>query len=313
MSREGQPAHVATLELLEGPPTVVDAGAEVRMVVRTACPSECDLASAPLVVEGAEAARVQLVHERDRGGHGTDTEIVLRAPAEVGRARWTVRLAETELGGIAHDCAELRVGSDVVPHRTSVAIWQVPSPLEGSAFSVRVGVKCSARCHLGGERVRVYADSEEWLGEGKLASDPRPGSDGLYEAEVSLPAPDAAGVFFRRARFDGHGLALPHEATEATFSFRALQPPECTITLRVVTDAVAPLDGIEVRLGPYRAETDDRGIARLDVPKGAHELSVWRIDVEPVAREVDVSGDAELTLPVTPRRRADADEEREWM
>jgi len=266
----------------------------------------------PLVVEGPGADEVELVPTRQ--SNACDTRFALRAPAEPGPTSWTVRLPEHGSGGIRHEGAALRVGTEVVPHRTSVAIWQVPSPLVGSAFSVRVGVKCSARCPLGGERVHVLADSGEWLGGGTLGSEPRPGSDGLYEAEVSLLAPQETGVFFRRVRFDGRALGPPHETTEATFSFRALEPPQCAVTVHVEAPALAaPFGGIEVRLGPYRGETDENGVARVEVPKGTHALSLWRIDIEPIAAEVDVTGDTELRIAAAPRRRVDADEERDWM
>jgi hypothetical protein len=308
------PTHVATLELLEGPPPAIDAGAEVRLVVRAACVHGCDLGAAPLVIEGDDADTVGRPTCRAEHAGICDAQIVLRAPAALGSASWTVRLAGHEPAGFPHECAPLRVETDVVPHRTSIAVWQVPSPLKGSAFSVRVGVECSARCRLGGHAARVLTDSGEWLGEGILAGDALPESDGLYEAEVSLVAPDQAGVFFRRVRFDGRGLGLPHEPAEATFSFRSLEPPECTVTVRVVPDGSTDrLDGIEVRLGPYRTETDERGVARIEVSKGRHELTAWRIDLDPASIPIDVTGDTELTLAAAPRRRIDADEGREWM
>lgn len=309
----GRFTHRPTLELLEGPAAEVDAGTAVRFAVRAACPSLCDVGALPLVVEGPGADLVELVPTR-RSDACCDTRVVLRAPAEPGPASWTLRLPEHGSGGIRHEGVELRVSTEVVPHRTSVAIWQVPSPLKGSSFSVRVGVKCSARCSLGGERVQVLAESREWLGGSTLGAEPRPGSDGLYEADVSLVAPDESGVFLCRAQFEGRGLELPHQAAEAAFSFRALEPPECAVTVRVVPDALAvPLAGIEVRLGPYHGETDAYGVARVDVPKGTHALSLWRIDIAPVSIEVDVAGDTELRLAPVPRRLVDADAEREWM
>jgi len=315
---EGRRAHLVTPELLEGPPAAVDAGGEACVVVRAACPSGCDLSAARLVVDGPGSATVRPAPGPEEVPSGARWEIALRAPAVVGPVCWTVRLAEPEGHPegheVVHGGAVLQVDADVVAHRTSLAIWQVPSPLEGSSFSVRVGVRCSAGCALAGQRVRLYAESGACVGEGTLGDEPRPGSDGLYQAEVPLAAPAAAGVFFRRARFDGHALELPHDPSEASFSFRTLETPECTVTVRVVSDTLtAPLDRIEVRLGPYRAETNARGIARLEVAKGAYELSAWRMDIEPVSLMMDVPGDAELTLAAQPRRRADADDEREWM
>ncbi len=49
------------------------------------------------------------------------------------------------------------------------------------------------------------------------------------------------------------------------------------------------------------------------VAKGAYELSVWRIDLEPARLEIDVTGDSEIEVDTGPRQVVDEDEERMWM
>ena len=312
---EGTPTHVVALELEEGPPPAVEAGGDLRVVVRARCAHGCDLDAARLSVEGPGASGVtEAALAPAEGGHAHDAQLVLTAPAEVGPARWQLCLTERRIGGVVHVSVPLWVTTVVEPHRTSLAIWNVPSPIRGTRFSVRVGVKCSSRCSLGGQRVELGADSGQWLADGLLEGKARPNSDGLYEAEVSLVAPAEAGVFFRRVRFEGSGLSLPHEPAEATFSFRAVPHPDCTVTVHVAPNArVGSIGGVEVRVGPYATQTDELGVARVEVARGAHRLSLWRIDIEPVHVELDVSEDAEVTLGVMPRRRVDADADREWM
>ena len=71
--------------------------------------------------------------------------------------------------------------------------------------------------------------------------------------------------------------------------------------------------GIEVRIGPYVALTDEDGVARLGVSNGAHELTFWRADLEPTSTRLEVSGDAVVELVAGPRRLVDEDAERTWM
>jgi hypothetical protein len=203
------------------------------------------------------------------------------------------------------------VAGTVVPHAASVAVWGVPSPVKGTPFTVQVGVKCSAACRMGGQLVEVRDEVGVKLADGLLGPHPRTGTAALYEARVSLVAPERAGVFSRSVHFPGTALDLPHTGASGTFTFRTVEPPEHTVTVRVIPKGIdAPLDDIEVRLGPYGAWTDARGLARVGVPKGTYELSAWRIDIEPVSTQMVVVGDDTVEVDATPRLVVDEDAER---
>jgi hypothetical protein len=308
------PVHRPTVELVEAFPAELEAGASIGVSVRASCVEGCDLRGAVVsaVVAGEVVAEGTLAPP-DEGHDAPTVDLVLTAPGVVGPLSWTIGLPEQEIAGVPHESDELSVGTTVLPHTTSVAVWGVPSPLKGSRFAVRVGIKCSAGCSLAGQLVKIWDESGRKLGEGSLAGVPRPGTAALYEAEVSLVAPSEAGVFSRSATFDPTGLGLPHGGSAANFTFRSLEPPQHTVTVALVPKGLdAPLGKIEVFVGPYVAETDAEGVARVGVPKGTYEVSAWRVDLEPASTQLEVTGDTRIEVEVEPRRVEDEDADRHW-
>ena len=59
--------------------------------------------------------------------------------------------------------------------------------------------------------------------------------------------------------------------------------------------------------------TDDEGVAKVGVSKGAHELTFWRADLEPTTTPLEVMRDTVVDLVAGPRRLVDEDAERTWM
>ena len=313
---DGSQRHRPTIELLEPFPDEVLAGETVDVAVRVSCPGGCDLVGGVLEVVSADEARQTAElsgaddHEEDVG----TAALSLKAPPKTGEAEWTIRFPGLEAGGCVHEECTLPVTCEVLPHTTSVAIWGVPSAVRGSRFTVNVGIKCAARCALGGQLVEVRDDAGVKLGGGPLGDDPRPGTEGLYEAEVGLVAPDRLGVVSASAGFVSDPTGLPHLGSSGDFTFRCLEPPEHIVGVRVVPHGFdAPLEDIEVRVGAYQAMTDSGGVARVAVANGACELSVWRIDIESVTMKIQVDADTEIDVGVEPRRVVDEDEERMWM
>ena len=331
--------HQPTVELAEAFPPEVEAGAEIVVRARVSCPEGCDLrgglvnivsseevvltgelggsasAETAETIETAETAEpAETAVPAESAGTAETTDLVLNAPAHVGEKVWSITFPRQEVGGVVHEECVLAVTSNILPHTTSVAIWGVPSPVKDSGFGVTVGIKCSAGCSLAGQLVEVWDEAGVKLGDGILGDDPRPGTSALYDAEVSLVAPSQAGVFSRSASFAPTELDLPHLEATGDFTFRSLEPPEHTVTVQIVPNGLeTPLDNIEVRLGAYQAETDERGLATVGVPKGTYELSALRIDIEPVSTELEVTGDAMVEVEATPRQVVDEDEERMWM
>ncbi|MGW8178828.1 MAG: carboxypeptidase-like regulatory domain-containing protein, partial [bacterium] len=100
-------------------------------------------------------------------------------------------------------------------------------------------------------------------------------------------------------------LELPHTGASATFSFRTNRPPEHTIKITVTEEETAePVENVEVRLGVYRASTDEQGSAIVELPKGTYDLSFRRdgYKAEPMTVEVSADVTVQVKASTVPKR-----------
>ena len=205
-------------------------------------------------------------------------------------------------------------GVGTKPHTTSMAVWGVPAPVVmDSLFKVQVGVKCSSTCKLTGQFVEVTEEGGSKIFEGRLGESPRHGSSGLYVAEVSLPAPDTEGVSCWSVAFAGDKLGSPHQGAFATFSFRTAKPPEHGVKVEVTERDAGPIAGAEVFVGIYRASTDERGLADLELPKGTYELNVRKPGYETPRVIVEVVRDVSVGIEASRLPKGNPDEDQVWM
>lgn len=200
------------------------------------------------------------------------------------------------------------------PHPTSIAVWDVPSPVvANSAFTVRVGMKCRKACALTGQRIVVRDERETAVGEGGLGETPWPGTSALYAAEVTLTAPTGEGVHAWSVTFPSPPGA-PHGEASTTFTFRAVPPPEHRFTVTVIDrETQVRVANAQVRLGIYRSSTNERGQASLEVPKGHYELDVRRVGYETLSKTVDVIEDVAIQIEALSAPDKDIDDEQVWM
>jgi hypothetical protein len=187
-----------------------------------------------------------------------------------------------------------------VAHRRSLVVWDVPSALErGSAFRIKLGLKCEAACrpsgweaalqdHQGGEIARVLVPEAIC-----------PGTAALHFVEVKLTAPPAEGQFAwtvtaPASAGDGDHSA-PHSAASASFALRVVPAPE--VSLRVVAvdrQQQRPVEGARIVVHPYRAVTDASGSAELRLPRGRFRLFVSGREYLPLRRDGELAEDTTL-------------------
>ena len=176
-------------------------------------------------------------------------------------------------------------------HKTSLAVWDVPSPVVvNDRLNVKVGAACSAACCLSGEPVSILDERGAVVSSGHLGGAPWPDTTSLYWVDVEVPGPGRVGSHCWSVTFAPAGQA-PHECATATFGFVAVAPPEHRISVSVVDQMTGvPMPLVEVRLGPYKASTDDRGLAEIDVAGAAYELTAWKVGYASASRNVQVTG-----------------------
>ena len=190
---------------------------------------------------------------------------------------------------------EAEAGSDK-PHDMRVVVWDTPPAVErGARFAVRLGVACSARCRLADRVVEVRDHEGERRATSALGDEVWPGTEALYHAEVDLAAPDAEGLYTWRAAARASDAAVAHSAGSATFHVRVVSAPACLVTV-VAADAEsrAPVEGARVVAHPYRAVTDERGVAQLRVPAGDYRLFVSGKGYVPFRFEGEVKADTTM-------------------
>ncbi len=200
------------------------------------------------------------------------------------------------------------------PHSTSVVVWDEPSTVErGEGFSVKLGVKCSSECPPDGWTVEVRDQDGKKRATATLSAEPWPGTAALYYAELDLSAPDTEGLHEWEAKALADGAAdgpdIPHAECIVRFGVRVVPTPECLLTVVAIDmESQTPVKGAKVVVHPYKAFTDERGMAEVRVPKGEYRLFVsgknyfpFRSDVE---MKTDVTIRAELAVD---RELSDAD------
>jgi hypothetical protein len=189
----------------------------------------------------------------------------------------------------------------VTPHTTSVVVWDVPSAIVvGERFRIKVGIKCSNECHLTNTDVGIYDDEGRQVATGTLADERWPGTTGLYVAEVELDAPAGEGLYTWSVRGQ-------HAEGSSSFGVRVVSPPDCLVRVEAVDHITrAPLSGARVVMHPYKAVSDEHGVAEVRVAKGAYTLFVSQTGYLTFGLPVDVQADmtarTELSLEPVPER-----------
>jgi len=275
-------------------PAKLDAGTNIALKVRASCPSGCDLRRniARIIAQDGEVVKETELTEFDETGNETD-EFIVEAPIEPGGYTWTAVFPAQHKEGVLHEGSSAPFSFSVRRHATSMAVWDVPSPIAFSEeFRIKVGLKCFAECGLAGQEIEVYDHEGAKVATATLGSVPWSGTTALCWAEVELEAPGTEGYYTWEVKCRKPDLELPHEETSYTFGFRTARQPDHVVTVEVIDkDTKTPIKNADVLLHPYRGYTDERGLARLMVAKGEYELYVSGSGKETFQTSVKVASD----------------------
>ena len=294
-------------------PQLVDAGAEMRLHGTVSCTPARDLRGHKLLIKddaGVEVGSIEIAHF-DGETNETD-EFVAKAPVKAGAYMWSA----------VYEGTSTPISFSVKSHTTSVVVWDIPSAVViGEKFRTKVGIKCSSECPLTDRDFGIFDHEGTGIATGTLSGDHWPGTS-LYSAEVELEAPAAEGLYTWSVKCPGSDVemsganasptgrshkVMPHGEGCASFGVKVVSYPEYVVMVETV-DMVSqtPLSGARVVMHPYRAVTDERGVAELRVAKGAYRLFVSQTSYLTFGLSIDVTANvtvrAELELePVLER------------
>ena len=120
-------------------------------------------------------------------------------------------------------------------------------------------------------------------------------------AEVDLKAPAEEGFYTWSVRSPGSDAAVPHAEGAASFGVSVVARPEYVVTIETLDKGShTPLAGARVVMHPYRAVTDERGVARVRVAKGAYRLFVSQTKYVTVGLPVEVTADVTARAELDP-------------
>ena len=300
---------------VEVSPDEADAGADITLNVYVTCAREDGLREPRVSIrngEGAELAQVELAETDDEDGDddGADyasDDIVLPAPRTAGEHLYRAVVLAADKDGALHEQTSTDVRFVVTPHATELNAWDMPSTIvAGERFKFMVGVSCSAGCCLAGEGLSVLDQEGAQHGAATLGKDVWPETDALYVAEIEGEAPPAAGTHQWEIKTAAWNCELPHAAGSLALTVRVVNPPDCEVTVEAVDrENQLPIKAARVIMHPYRAITDENGVAKVKVTKGQYDILVSASKFQAVTTTVDVAADL-----VT---RAELDVEPPWM
>jgi hypothetical protein len=286
-------------------PVEVDAGADITLKCEVSGRTSEDLRGKTLLIKDQDAGVAANVRLTEFDGETNQTsDFIVTAPLRPGTYTWVAQFRPDVPPGDSDEETSASFSFTVKPHSTRVVVWDTPSTIEtGKDFDVKFGVKCSSQCPPDLRSLEVYDHEGEMLATRAIGDEVWPETAGLYYAQIGLRAPETEGLHRWEARVPASASDIPHAEGIASFSVRVVPAPECVLTVEAIdVDNRTPVEGAKVVVHPYRAFTDENGMAQMRVPKGEYRLFVSGKNYSPFRAtgemKSDISIRAELTLDV---------------
>jgi hypothetical protein len=288
-------------------PATVDAGGTFSATVRVATDPPTDLRGERFdVLDGDEvvAAGVPLIDVDEHGVH-TSASAELKAPAALGAHTWTVELEPSEAEHAPYDAASTPFAVEVKAHDIRVQAWGAPTAIPaGQTFQVKVGIKCSSGCDLSGQGFDIVNEAGNVLATGIVGQETWKGTKGLFYTDVEVTAPGAEGYEDWRVQAHPSDAELPHDEGSTKFGVKTVPAPKHTVRVTALDQEKGePIAGLQVLMHPFRAFTDERGVAEVRVPEGEYRLYVSGLRYFPHDSRIEVSEDQEASVELVWEKR----------
>lgn len=296
-------ASTAPDALLHVTPEGPYAGANLTLTFAARCPRGCDLKGERVTLSDAAGQAIgDLELTTFDGKYFVTDGATARAPLTPGPITYRASLPAHIKDGASHPEIKAETTVEVKAHDLSLRAWGVPSAITvGETFRFHVGMKCFAECELAGREVVVVDGTGAVVASATMLATPWKGTKALYYAEVAAQAPVDAGDHYWEVKTGVDGTVAPHVPAAANFLVRVVAAPDVEVTVKAIDhETREPIKGLHVQLHPYRAFTDEEGVARIKVRKGDYQLFVTGLAYvghrEPLEVSEDVTVTAELVV-----------------
>jgi hypothetical protein len=288
-----------SVELTSANSSEVDAGADMTLQGKLSCSPAADLRGNTLLIKDQDGATVESIELSEFDGVTNQTsEFVVKVPLIPAAYTWTVVCPMQETAGVSPQEVSANFSFTVKPHSIDVVVWEVPPTIEcGKSFRLQLGARCAWECRPDDWVLEVSDQDGEKLARTSLSDDPWPDTTALYHGSVELIAPDKPGLYAWEARAPASGQDCSdsdrlHSESVASFGVRVVPAPECVLTVEAVDmESQTPIEGAKIVVHPYRAFTDERGLAQVRVPKGEYRLFVSGKKYFPFRSDIEVKTD----------------------
>ena len=178
-------------------------------------------------------------------------------------------------------------------HAVQLTAWDVPTAtVAGEHFTAAIGARCSAGCDLGGRDLILFDDGGAPAARVKLGREVWPGTEALYFAKVEVKAPLESGTHQWEAMVTEGNMESPHVPGSLPVVVRVVSPPDCEVTVTAIDrETQTPIKGARVVIHPYRAVTDENGMARVRVARGQYDILVSGRQYLAACTSVEVTAD----------------------
>ena len=178
-------------------------------------------------------------------------------------------------------------------HKASIAVWELVSPLViGRTTKIKVGAKCSAGCQLTDHEISIHDAAGQVIARAGFGATAWPGTSGLYWVDIEFRAPTEAGTHT-------FWVECEHGEAYSEFSFITVEPPDHSLTIQIHDKATQePIPEVEIRLGVYRSISNERGLARIDAPKGSYTLTAWKLGYELFSTELNITSTVAIEVEI---------------
>jgi hypothetical protein len=279
-------------------PQDVDAGSLLTLSAKVQCPEEYDLSGDPISFHDATGREIRSAPLTALEGSEFVAEITVTAPIELGEYRYSAVLKPADGDGVGHAGAAAEAHCSVKAHDAHLNVWDVPSAITaGEAFTFHVSVKCSCGCNLANRGFVVRDEHGSTVASGTLRGEVWPGTDAVYYAEVQAVAPADISLHEWVVESAGSNSGIAHSPGSLAMRVRTVAAPDHEIRIEAVDrDSGAPLKGINLIMGPYRATTGADGVAVMRVRADHYVLHASGLKCLPYRDHLDATKPVALRL-----------------